>query len=53
VAVGNAADISEVHAVSMFHPEDGASMYLQNSGNIAHNPMVQQPKNNINIHNYN
>jgi hypothetical protein len=51
VAVGNAADILEAHAVPMFGPEDGGSIYLQNSDNIAHNPMVQQPKNKINIHN--
>jgi hypothetical protein len=49
--MGDAADISDVHAVSMFGLEDGASMYLQNGGNIAHNPMVQKLKNKINIHN--
>jgi hypothetical protein len=49
--VGDAADISEVHPVSMFGLEDGASMYLQNGGNIAHNPVAQQLKNKINIHN--
>jgi hypothetical protein len=42
--VGNVADVSEVHALSIFKA-DGGSMFLRNVGNIVHNRMVEQPKN--------
>jgi hypothetical protein len=53
--VGDVAGISEVHAASIFSVkdnEDGGCMQLQTVGNITHNHMKQQPKNEISVKKY-
>jgi hypothetical protein len=51
VVVGDVAEISEVHAASIFRVEVQTSMYFRNIGIIAHNHTVLQSKNRININN--
>jgi hypothetical protein len=34
--VGDVVGISEIHAASIFDPENGRRKYLRNVGNIAH-----------------
>lgn len=49
--VSDVADVSEVHAASVFRidPKDGGSIYLRKVGSFSHNHTVSQPKNRINI----
>jgi hypothetical protein len=53
VAVGDAVDVLEVNAASMFRMEVdhevGGSIYVRNTGNIAHSHTVKQPKKKVNI----
>jgi hypothetical protein len=51
MVVDDGSDISQVHAASIFNPEDGENMYLWNISTTVHNHIVQQSKNSININN--